>query len=79
MDLRMFIGVSQRGRSESFRSLALRSDLLQVHRLGLIFTGIVGRFAAGGLLNLNPYNGSTLVGILLPLVFGEWLLTPPCY
>jgi hypothetical protein len=75
MDLRMFMG--QPAAIGIVSGLALRSDLLQVHRLGLIFTSIVGGLQLVGMLvNSTPYNGPTLVGILLPLVFGEWLLTP---
>lgn len=75
IDLRMFMG--QPAAIGVVSVLAVRSDVLQVHRLGLIFTSIVGLLQLLGLLlNSTPYDGSTFAGVLLPLVFGEWLLTP---
>lgn len=75
IDVRMFMG--QLAAVGVVSVLALRTDLWQAHRLGLMFTGILGGLQlAGLLLSSSPYNSSTLIGILLPLFFAEWLLTP---
>lgn len=75
MDVRMVMG--QPAAVGVVSVLALRTDLWQAHRLGVPFTGIIGGMQLVGLLlGSGPYNGSTFIGILLPLVFAEWLLTP---
>lgn len=75
IDVRMAMG--QPAAIGTVSVLAFRSDAWQVHRIGLIFTATVGVLQLLGLgLNSSPYNISAPFGILLPLIFGEWVLTP---
>jgi hypothetical protein len=57
---------------------ALRGKLQwRGHRLGLIFVGLVGLLQlAGLLLGMTPYDWSSVIGIVLPLMFLEWVMTP---
>lgn len=75
IDLRMFMG--QPAVLGLISVLAYRSDLWQANRIQLAFTAVVGVLQLLGLvLSRAPYNLSTPFGVLLPLVFVEWLLTP---
>jgi hypothetical protein len=58
-------------------AIVLLGDLRWQHnRLGLVLTGAVGGAQLLGLLiGGAPYNWSSPLGILLPLMFAEWLLT----
>lgn len=58
--------------------VAIRGGLLWRHyRLGLALTGAIGFVQIVGLLiNSTPYNWSSPMGIILPLIFVEWLVTP---
>jgi hypothetical protein len=58
--------------------IAMRGAALwRHHRLGLALSGAIGLVQlAGLLLSSAPYEGSSPLGWLLPLIFAEWLLTP---
>jgi hypothetical protein len=57
---------------------ALREELLwRRYRLGLIFVGLLGLLQLVGLLTgTTPYDWSSVLGIVLPLMFLEWVMTP---
>jgi hypothetical protein len=58
--------------------IALRGGLLwRGHRLFLVLVGTIGVLQLIGLvLSTAPYKWSSLVGIVLPLMFLEWVMTP---
>ncbi|NIO41654.1 MAG: hypothetical protein GTO41_16620 [Burkholderiales bacterium] len=58
-------------------AIAISGGLLwQHHRLGLVLTGAIGFVQIIGLfINPTPYDWSSPLGILLPLMFAEWLIT----
>jgi hypothetical protein len=76
LDLRVFTGQVAIIGWEGFA--ALREELLwRGHRLGLIFVGLLGLLQLVGLLTgTTPYHWSSVVGIVLPLMFLEWVMTP---
>ena len=44
------------------------------HRLGVLLAGAIGLFQLIGLVvRPKPYHGSSLIGVLLPIMFAEWL------
>lgn len=46
------------------------------HRLGVLLTSAIGAIQLIGLLiGRTPYRGSSPLGLVLPLMFGEWLVT----
>jgi hypothetical protein len=52
-------------------------SLWKRHRLGLILGAVFGLVQLIGLfVGTTPYNWSSPFGIVLPLVFAEWLLVP---
>ena len=73
LELRVFIGqiaiVSWGG------LIAIRSrQAWPWHRLGVLLGGAIGGFQLMGLLiGSTPYQGSSRLGAVLPLMFGEWL------
>jgi hypothetical protein len=76
LELRVFIGQIA---VVSFAGLAAMRRRLgwPWHRLGLLLTGAIGAIQLIGLLiGPTPYNGSSPLGSFLPLMFGEWLVTP---
>jgi hypothetical protein len=76
LDLRVFIAQVAIIGWEGFA--ALREELLwRGHRLGLIFVGLIGLLQLVGLLLVTtPYHWFSVIGILLPLMFLEWVMTP---
>jgi hypothetical protein len=56
----------------------LRGELLwRDNRLFLVLVGTIGLFQVLGLLlGTVAYNWSSLIGIVLPLMFLEWVMTP---
>jgi hypothetical protein len=76
LDLRVFTGQVAIIGWEGFA--ALREELLwRGHRLGLIFVGLLGLLQLVGLLTgTTPYHWSSVVGIVLPLMFFERVMTP---
>jgi len=75
LELRVFIGqiavVSWGG------LIAMRGRLAWPwHRLGVLLAGAMGAIQLIGLLlGPTPYNGSAPLGLVLPIIFGEWLAT----
>jgi hypothetical protein len=76
LDLRVFTGQVAIIGWDGFA--ALRGKLLwRGHRLGLIFIGSIGFLQLVGLLlGMTPYHWSSVIGIVLPLMFLEWIMTP---
>jgi len=49
----------------------------KAHRLGLMLNGLIGLAQLVAIfVNVTPYTWSSPLGIILPLIFLEWLLTP---
>jgi len=58
-------------------TLLIVGPLWRRHRLGLSFMAALGGLQLLGLLvSQSPYNWSAPFGILLPLMFAEWVVTP---
>ncbi len=76
VEVRMFLG-----QPATFILSALavaRGNLLwRRHRLALIYLGSLGIVQLAGLLALRtPYHWASPLGVLLPLMFLEWIITP---
>ena len=76
LDLRVFTGQVAIIGWDGFA--AQRGELLwRRYRLGLIFVGLLGLLQLVGLLTgTTPYDWSSVLGIVLPLMFLEWVMTP---
>jgi hypothetical protein len=76
VEVRMFLG--QPATFVAAALAALRGNLLwRRHRLHLVYVGSLGVVQLIGLLALpTPYRWASPLGVLLPLVFLEWIVTP---
>jgi hypothetical protein len=76
LDLRVFTGQVAIIGWDGFAALRGRLSW-RGHRLGLVFVGSIGFLQLVGLLlGTTPYRSSSVIGIVLPLMFLEWVLTP---
>lgn len=76
VELRMFFGQPA---TFMLSALALRrgNALWRRHRLALAYLASLGAVQLAGLLVLrSSYTWSSVLGVLLPLAFAEWILTP---